>query len=97
MVLLVLTRQLVLRGLGKGSDQRMNVYALEGQRGIVTIAIDNDASTGQIRVGSEFWTARAIDELPGPIPIGAKVDVVEVRGVTARVRPRDAIPAAVEP
>src|SRR3954467_4916698 len=94
--LLVLTRQLVLRGLGKGSSPRMNVYALEGQQGIVTIPIDNDASTGQIRIGSEFWTARTVDELPAPIPIGAKVQVVEVRGVTARVRPRDAL-AAVEP
>jgi membrane protein implicated in regulation of membrane protease activity len=91
--LMVLTRQLVLRGLGKQSGQRMNVYALEGQQGIVTIPIDNDAATGQIRIGSEYWTARSVDELPSPIPVGAKVDVVDVRGVTARVRPRVSIEA----
>src|SRR3954447_16108422 len=94
LVLLVLTRQLVLRGLGKQSGQRMNVYALEGQQGIVTIPIDNDAATGQIRIGSEFWTARSVDDLPAPVPIGAKVDVVDVRGVTARVRPHAPIEAA---
>ena len=94
MVLLVLTRQLVMRGLGKQTGQRMNVYALEGQQGIVTIPIDNDAATGQIRIGSEFWTARCVDDLPAPIPIGAKVDVVDVRGVTARVRPHAPIEAA---
>jgi membrane protein implicated in regulation of membrane protease activity len=95
--LLVLTRQLVMRGLGKQTGPRMNVYALEGQQGIVTIPIDNDAATGQIRVGSEFWTARCVDELPAPIPVGAKVDVVDVRGVTARVRPQTPLPAAPEP
>jgi membrane protein implicated in regulation of membrane protease activity len=94
LVLLVLTRQLVLRGLGKQTGQRMNVYALEGQQGIVTIPIDNDAATGQIRIGSEFWTARSVEELPAPIPIGAKVDVVDIRGVTARVRPHAPIEAA---
>ena len=93
-VLLVLTRQLIMRGLGKQTGQRMNVYALEGQQGIVTIPIDNDAATGQIRIGSEFWTARSVDDHPAPIPVGAKVDVVDVRGVTARVRPRTPIQAA---
>jgi len=86
--LLVLTRQLVMRGLGKQTGQRMNVYALEGQQGIVTIPIDNDAATGQIRIGSEYWTARSVDELASPIPVGAKVDVVYVRGVAGGGRAR---------
>ena len=40
-----------------------------------------------MRIGTEYWTARALEE-GAPIPAGAKVEVVEVAGVTALVRPR---------
>src|SRR5689334_7750107 len=43
MVLLLLTRQLVVRRMSRGPGLRTNVYALEGQPAVVTIAIDNDA------------------------------------------------------
>jgi membrane protein implicated in regulation of membrane protease activity len=66
---------------------------LIGKRGIVTIDVSNDASSGQIRIGTEFWTARSIDD-DGVIAVGETVDVVEVAGVTAYVRPRHLHPAA---
>jgi membrane protein implicated in regulation of membrane protease activity len=85
-VLLLLTRPVLMRKLQKG-EVLSNVHWLVGKRGIVTIAIDNDAGTGQIRVGTEHWTARNLDaEASEPIPVDAKVDVISVEGVTAYVR-----------
>jgi membrane protein implicated in regulation of membrane protease activity len=86
-VLLVLTRGLLLASAGQGPVHPTNVAALAGRRAVVTIAIDNDAATGQIRVGTEYWTARTLDDDADPIPVGARVEVVDVAGVTARVRP----------
>jgi|SRR5579862_4857300 len=92
--LLLLTRNLVLAMAHQPAAQATNVNTLAGRAGIVTIAIDNDASTGQIRIGGEYWTARTLDDSDAPIPEGARVEVVEVAGVTARVRPRPALEPA---
>src|SRR3954470_12731214 len=94
LVLLLLTRNLLVAMASQPEAQATNVNALAGRSGIVTIPIDNDASTGQIRVGGEFWTARRLGEGEPPIPAGAKVEVVNVAGVTARVRLRQALEPA---
>ena len=52
---------------------------LIGERGEVRRRID---PTGQIMVRGELWTATA-DE---PVEVGATVEVVEVEGLTAKVR-----------
>jgi membrane protein implicated in regulation of membrane protease activity len=83
--LLALTRKPLLR-LVQPRKQATNVHALIGRRGIVTIPISNDENTGQIRIGTEFWTARDVDEDAPAIAAGEHVEVLEVRGVTARVR-----------
>ena len=41
---------------------------------------------GQIKVGGEVWTARPYDE-DQVIPVGAKVDVFQIKGATALVHP----------
>ena len=82
--LLALTRPLIIKSMHL-PDVRSNVHDLVGRTAIVTIEIDNDSSTGQIRLGTEFWTARTVEGAP-IIPVDAKVEVVEVDGVTARVR-----------
>ena len=63
-------------------DERRHVA---GRSAVVTIAIDNHANTGQIRVGSEYWTARTPGDEDPPIPAGAVVRIESVAGVTARV------------
>lgn len=91
-VLMALTRPVLKRKL-ESPDVATNVDRMTGKGGIVTIAIDNDANTGQIRVGTEYWTARAADEQPElVIPVDARVVVQSVEGVTARVLPRDGAP-----
>ncbi len=93
-VLMLLTRPL-LKGKLESPDVATNVDRMTGKGGIVTIAIDNDANTGQIRVGTEYWTARVADGAPEQvIPVDARVTVQTVEGVTARVLPRVEPPTA---
>jgi membrane protein implicated in regulation of membrane protease activity len=84
--LLASTRRVIVDLLQSGTPQLTNVNALIGKGAVVTIPISNYESTGQIRIGTEFWTARSIDDVTA-IPAGARVEVVEIAGVTARVRP----------
>jgi membrane protein implicated in regulation of membrane protease activity len=82
------TRGLVMRNVSPPMTPS-NAHTVVGKRGIVTIEIDNDASTGQVRVGTEYWTARRAGDggsVP-PIGINEKVEVVSVQGVTAQVLP----------
>jgi membrane-bound serine protease (ClpP class) len=57
-------------------------YRMLGARGVVTEPLDPN---GQVRVKAETWTAVARDVLP--IPEGAAVKVVAVRGLTLEVVP----------
>ncbi len=82
---LFLTRRIATRVL-RGPAPKTNVHTLVGRRGVVTKVLD-DADAGQIRVGSEYWTARAYFDDAGEVPIGAKVEVMKVDGVTAVVMP----------
>lgn len=69
-----------------------NVPALVGRRGVVVVAIPaGTGGRGQVRVGTEDWSARSTDE--GAIDVGATVEVVAVEGVAVIVRDTDAEPA----
>jgi membrane protein implicated in regulation of membrane protease activity len=58
---------------------------LVGRRAVVTHEVD--AGEGQVRIGQgEFWTARTLDP-ETRIPVGARVEVVLVDGLTAVVEP----------
>ena len=93
-VLMLLTRPLLKRKL-ESPDIPTNVNRMIGKGGIVTITIDNDANTGQIRVGTEYWTARMVEaESTTVLPVDSRVTIDQVEGVTARVRPRAGAPSA---
>jgi membrane protein implicated in regulation of membrane protease activity len=83
-VLLALTRPLIIKNL-RLPDVKSNVHDLVGRTAIVTIAVDNDENTGQVRLGTEFWTARAATD-GETFPVDTKVSIVDVDGVTALVR-----------
>lgn len=86
---LLSTRRWVSRGLTRVPVVRSNVNALVGRRGVVTHAITAAAGRGQIRVGTEFWTARPYIEDSPDIAEGETVEVLAVEGVTALVLPLD--------
>lgn len=64
---------------------RTNVDAVVGSTGPVTVAIDNVAAAGQVKLGAMTWTARSTSG--DPIPAGAIVKVDRVEGVKVFVTP----------
>jgi membrane protein implicated in regulation of membrane protease activity len=83
---LALTRRIATRAV-RGPVVKTNVHALIGRKGIVTKPISLDAGTGQIRIGGDYWTARAYFDDTPEIPEGERVEVMRVEGVTAVVMP----------
>jgi len=64
---------------------RTGAAALVGKRATVLERIANDEGVGCVRIeGGEVWTARSYDE-DEVIPVGERVEVVEIRGATALV------------
>lgn len=64
---------------------RTNVDSVIGAQGLVTADIDNIRSTGQVKLGAMFWTARSSDGRP--IPAGVRVRADRIEGVKVFVSP----------
>ncbi len=75
-------RPSVVKRLHTGPNLVLGHDALVGRQGLVVEEISSQA--GQIRVGGEIWTARPYDE-DQVIPVGAKVDIFQIKGATALV------------
>lgn len=86
---LLSTRKMVARSLQRVPVVRSNVDSLVGRRGVVTVPITAAAGRGQVRVGTEFWTARPYMEDSSDIDEGTPVEILAVEGVTALVLPLD--------
>ncbi len=82
---LLLTRPALKRAAGKATGIRTGVDAMPGRVGVVTRAIAG-LEPGQVKVGGETWTARCYYDEEA-IPLGSRVEVVKVEGVTALVIP----------
>ncbi|MGN6131421.1 MAG: NfeD family protein [Nocardioidaceae bacterium] len=82
--MLVFVRPNVVRRLHSGPDLVLGHNALVGKQGVVLDEVGPDG--GQIRVAGEVWTARPYDETT-VIPVGAHVDVLQIKGATALVHP----------
>jgi membrane protein implicated in regulation of membrane protease activity len=81
---LVLTRPQLKRIAGADSATvPSGVDAMPGRVGIVTKQI-GELETGLVKVGGEVWTASSYFDHE-PIAVGTRVEVVEIRGVTALV------------
>jgi len=80
---------LLLRGVAKKHFTpkliKTNVDALVGTTGKVTIRIDNDAPSGQIKLGAMEWTARSTSGIV--IEEGTLVKVDRIEGVKVFVSP----------
>jgi len=82
--LLALLRPLVRKYI-KPRIVKTNVDAVIGTTGPVTIAIDNLAAVGQVKLGAMDWTARS--STGAPIAAGIIVRVDRIEGVKAYVTP----------
>jgi membrane protein implicated in regulation of membrane protease activity len=82
---LVATRPALRRAAERGPRLVTGPEALRGRIGVVIKEI-RELEPGQVRVDGDTWTARSyLDD--DPIPAGSRVEVVEVRGITALVIP----------
>lgn len=64
---------------------RTNIDAVIGTTGLVTGAIDNTQSAGQVKLGAMEWTARSSSGQP--IEVGTQIIVDRIEGVKVFVSP----------
>ncbi len=79
-------RPIAMRHIRQPPPLRTGVAALVGRTTIVIQEVNGQS--GRVRIGGEEWSSRAYDE-DLVIPVGAKVDVMQIEGVTALVYPRE--------
>jgi membrane protein implicated in regulation of membrane protease activity len=85
---LVLTRKPLRAALGKTPLVRSNAQTIVGRHAVVTVAVPaGPGSRGQIKVGTEYWSAKRQEDLGEAIVEGTTVEVLRVEGVTAVVAP----------
>ena len=88
---LALTRRPLRAALGRTPLIRSGAQTVVGRHAVVTVAIPaGSGGRGQVRVGTEFWTAKAEHELAEGIPEGTTVQVRGLEGVTTIVSPLEA-------
>ena len=80
--MLALVRPSFIQRLHTGPDLQHGFAGLVGKEGFTVAEIS--AQGGQIKLAGEIWTARPYDEF-AVIPVGARVQVFEIRGATAYV------------
>lgn len=80
--LLFLTKPFVKK-FSRKDTVKTNAYSVIGKTGVVVKEINPTEGVGQVKIGGEVWSAKAEDV----IPIGSQVEVVEIDGVKAVVKP----------
>lgn len=84
-VLILSTKPLVNKFTKKDSTVSTNVYSLTGKKGIVLEEINSNLGKGSIKVNGETWTAICEENLI--IPVNSEVEILEIKGVKALVKP----------
>lgn len=85
-ILLTLLRPLVRKHITP-KITKTNVDAVIGTTGLVTVAIDNVAAVGRVKLGGMVWTARSASG--EKIPEGALIRVERIEGVKVIVVPAE--------
>lgn len=86
---LLVVRPIARRHMSQPPRLRSGTQALVGRSALVLEEVTGDG--GRVRLSGEEWSARSFDETL-TIPVGARVDVMEIEGATAVVYPREALP-----
>lgn len=83
-ILLFFTRKFLNKFSKKENEIQTNAYSIIGKKGIVTKDIDPIEGKGQIKVGTEIWSAKSADNRK--IETGIEVEILEIDGVKAVVK-----------
>jgi membrane protein implicated in regulation of membrane protease activity len=85
---LVVTRRPLRAALSRTPLVRSNVQTIVGRHAVVTVPVPaGPGGRGQIKVGTEYWSAKRETDLGEAVPEGTTVEVLRIEGVTAVVRP----------
>ena len=83
-ILLFFTRPLVNKFTEKDDQVQTNAFSIIGKKALVIKEIDPVSGMGQIKVGSEVWSAKTLGDKK--IKEGSEVEVTEIDGVKAIVK-----------
>jgi membrane protein implicated in regulation of membrane protease activity len=79
-------RPIAIRHIKQPPSLRTGTAALVGRSAIVLEEVSEHS--GRVRIGGEEWSSRSYDDSL-VIPVGTKVDVMQIQGATALVYPRE--------
>jgi membrane protein implicated in regulation of membrane protease activity len=80
-------RPVAIRHLKQAPMLRTGVAALVGRSAIVLEEVNEHS--GRVRIEGEEWSSRPYLDESLVIPVGTKVDVMQIKGATALVYPRE--------
>lgn len=83
-ILLFFTRPLASKLTKDTNTINTNAYSIIGKRGVVLKDINPINGSGQIKVGTEIWSAKSLSEKT--ISVGSEIEVVNIDGVKAIVK-----------
>jgi membrane protein implicated in regulation of membrane protease activity len=80
-------RPIAIRHIKQPPALRTGVAALVGRSAIVLEEVNEHS--GRVRIDGEEWSSRPYLDESLVIPVGTKVDVMQIKGATALVYPRE--------
>jgi len=83
-ILLFFTRPLVNKFTKDDVEVQTNAYSIIGKKGIVIKEIDPVLGQGQVKIGTEVWSAKTLGD--EKIKEGTQIEVTEIDGVKAIVK-----------
>ena len=83
-VLLFFTRPFVNKFTKNNDKVNTNAFSIIGKKGIVTQTIDPITGQGQVKIGTEVWSAKSSDDQK--IDKGMEIEVININGVKAIVK-----------
>ena len=83
-ILLFFTRPLVNKFTKDDVSVQTNAYSIIGKKGIVIKEIDPVLGQGQVKIGTEVWSAKSLENKK--IEKGSEIEVTEIDGVKAIVK-----------
>ena len=86
-LLILFTKPLVKKFLDDKDTVATNAYSIIGKHGLVTEDINSTLGTGQVKVGTETWSAKC--EENEIIKKGTNVEIMSIDGVKAVVSPKE--------
>lgn len=83
--ILIFTTKPFVKKFADVKKTNTNVYSIIGKKALVIKTIDPIHSVGQIKINGEVWTAES--ENNQVIDEGSEVEILEIKGVKAIVKP----------